>query len=91
MYKKDFVASVAEKTGLSKNAANKAVDAVLETITEALSKGDKVSFVGFGTFEVSERAARTGRNLQTGESITIPATKVGKFKAGASLKKAIKG
>ena len=86
MNKAELVGSVAEKSGLSKKDSEKAVDAVVESIQEALGKGDKVSLVGFGTFEVRARAARKGRNPQTGEEIEIAATKVPTFKAGKGLK-----
>ncbi|MCL5045978.1 MAG: HU family DNA-binding protein [Actinobacteria bacterium] len=89
MNKAELVSSVAEKSGLSKKDSEKAVDAVVESIQEALGKGDKVSLVGFGTFEVRARAARKGRNPQTGEEIEIAATKVPTFKAGKGLKDTI--
>ena len=86
MNKSDLVQVVAEKAGVSKAAAEKAVNAVLDGISEALSKGDKVSLVGFGTFSVSERGARVCRNPRTGEKINVAATKVPKFKPGKALK-----
>jgi len=86
MTKAEFVASIATKTGLSKQAAAEAVDAVIGTIVETLKAGDKVTFPGFGSFSVSERAARTGRNPQTGAEIKIAASKSGKFSAGKDLK-----
>ncbi len=86
MNKMELIAAVAEKSGLTKKDAEKAVNAFVESIEEALGKGDKVSLVGFGTFEVRARAARKGRNPQTGEEIEIAATKVPAFKAGKSLK-----
>jgi len=86
MTKAEFVASIATKTGLSKNAAAEAVDAVIGTIVETLKAGDKITFPGFGSFSVSERAARTGRNPQTGAEIKIAASKSGKFSAGKDLK-----
>lgn len=86
MNKNDLIASVADKTGLTKKDSEKAVNAVVETIQEALGRGDKVSLVGFGTFEVRQRRPRTGRNPQTGQTITIPASKVPAFKAGKALK-----
>ena len=89
MNKVELVASVAEKAALSKKDAEKAVAAVLESVKEALAKGDKVQLVGFGTFEVRARDARTGRNPLTKETITIPATKVPAFKAGQGLKDAV--
>lgn len=87
----DLKASVAEKAGLSKADAGSAVRAVLDTITEALAKGDKIALVGFGNFEVSERAAREGRNPATGETIQIAASKAVKFKAGKALKDSVNG
>lgn len=90
MNKADLVSSVAEKSGLSKKAAEKAVNATLEAIEGALINGDKVQLIGFGTFEVAVRASRTGRNPQTGKEIKIPATKVPKFSAGKGLKEAVK-
>lgn len=86
MNKAEFVAAVAEAAGLSKKDAEKAVKAYGDVVAAELAKGGKVSLVGFGTFEVRERAARTGRNLQTGESITIEASNVPKFKPGKALK-----
>jgi DNA-binding protein HU-beta len=89
MNKTDFIAAIAEKTGLSKTDATKAVKAYAEVVEEALKAGDKVQLVGFGTFEVSKRAAREGRNPQTGKTIKIAASNVPKFKAGKALKDAI--
>ncbi len=91
MNKTELIARVAEKTDLTKKAAGDAVEAVLETITEALSAGDKVTIVGFGTFEVRDRAARRGVNPATGEAIDIPASRVPAFKAGKSLKEKVGG
>ena len=90
MNKTELVAAVATKADLSKKDAEAAVKAVLDAVTEALADGEKVAFVGFGTFEVKERAARTGKNPRTGEAIEIPASKVPSFKAGAALKNAVK-
>jgi DNA-binding protein HU-beta len=90
MNKIEFVSAVAAKAGLSKKDAGKALDAFIRTVTEEIEKGEKVVFVGFGTFSVGERKARTGRNPQTGETIQIPASKVVKFKAGADLAKVVK-
>jgi len=84
--KQELVTSVAEKSGLTKKDSEKAVNAVFASIEEALAKGDKVQLVGFGTFEVRSRAARKGRNPQTGEEIEIAAAKVPAFKAGKSLR-----
>ncbi len=89
MTKADLVNSIAEKAGLSKADAEKALKAFTDAITEALKAGEKVSLVGFGTFSVGERAARTGQNPQTGAKINIPAAKVPKFKAGKALKDSI--
>ena len=86
MNKTELVASVAEKSGLTKKDSEKAVNAVLAAITESMENGDKVQLVGFGTFEVRERKARKAQNPQTKEEITIPATKVPAFKAGKGLK-----
>ena len=89
MTKQDFVDAVADRAGMSKREAGAAVDAMLDTITDALKGGDEVALVGFGTFSVRERAARTGRNPQTGKEITIPAGKVPGFRAGKALKDAV--
>lgn len=91
MNKTDLVNAVAEKSELSKKDAAKAVDAVFETVMDSLSKGEKVQIIGFGNFEVRERAARKGRNPQTGEEIEIPASKVPAFKAGKALRDAVRG
>jgi DNA-binding protein HU-beta len=90
MTKADLIANMANEAGISKVAAGKALDAFINSVSGALSKGDKVTLVGFGTFSVAERAARKGRNPQTGATINIPATNVPKFKAGAELKAACK-
>lgn len=89
MNKNDLVAAVADSTGLSKADANRAVEAVIETITKSLKKGTEVRLVGFGTFNVSHRRATEGRNPRTGETIKIPASKQPKFRAGKALKDAI--
>ncbi|MFZ5639760.1 MAG: HU family DNA-binding protein [Bacillota bacterium] len=89
MNKQDLVSSVAEKAELTKKDAEKAVSAVFASIEGALAKGDKVQLVGFGTFEVRKRAARKGRNPQTGKEIQIAAAKVPAFKAGKALKDAV--
>ena len=89
MTKTELINEVANKTGLTKKDAEKAVSAVIESITDAMSMGDKVQLVGFGTFEVRDRAAREGKNPATGETISIPATKDPAFKAGKALKDAI--
>jgi len=90
MNKTELINSVAEATELSKKDATKAVDAVFASIQDSLSKGEKVSLIGFGNFEVRERAARKGRNPQTGEEIDIAASKVPAFKPGKALKDAVK-
>ena len=88
MTKNDLIAKVAEAAGLTKKDAEKAVNAVLDSVTGALKDGDKVSLVGFGTFETRQRPARTGRNPQTKQPITIPASIAPAFKAGKALKDA---
>jgi len=89
MNKTDLINAVAEKSELSKKDATKAVDAVFETVSDALKDGDKVQLIGFGNFEVRERSARKGRNPQTGDEIDIPASKVPAFKPGKALKDAV--
>ncbi|GEO77772.1 nucleoid, histone-like DNA-binding protein HU [Companilactobacillus mindensis DSM 14500] len=88
--KAELIDSVTSKTGLTKKDATSAVDAVFETIQENLSEGNKVQLIGFGNFEVRQRAARKGRNPQTGEEIKIPASKVPAFKPGKALKDSVK-
>jgi DNA-binding protein HU-beta len=87
--KADLVNAMAEKAGLSKTDAEKALKAFSDAVTDALKAGEKVALVGFGTFSVSSRAARTGKNPQTGAKIDIPAAKTPKFKAGKALKDAV--
>ena len=89
MNKDDLIAKVANSVGVSKTDAAKSVDAVFSNITSSLKGGNEVRLVGFGTFIVSNRAATTGRNPRTGESIQIPAKKVPKFRAGKSLKETV--
>ena len=89
MTKEDIIAKAADDAGITKAAASKVLASVLGSIEGALAKGDKVSLVGFGTFSVSNRAARQGRNPATGATIQIPATNVPKFKAGKKLKDAV--
>ena len=89
MNKAELIEQVAESAELSKAAASRAVDAVLDGITGALKAGDKAVLVGFGTFEVGSRSARIGRNPRTGETINIPASKSPKFKAGKAFKDAV--
>ena len=89
MNKADFIAAVADSAELSKADAGRAVDAMVETVTKALKKGDTVTLVGFGTFSIRKRAARTGRNPRTGQTIKIKASKNPAFKAGKALKDAV--
>ena len=89
MNKTELIAEVANKAGLSRKDAEKALGAVVETITEAVVTGDKVQLVGFGSFETKQREARTGRNPKPKETIEIPATRVPVFKAGKALKDAV--
>lgn len=91
MTKSEFVDQVADRANLNKKEAGDAVDAVLDTITDALKRGSEVTFSGFGKFSVAERGARQGRNPSTGETIQIAASKVPRFSAGSSLKKSVKG
>lgn len=91
MNKSELVDAVADATNGTKADAQASVDAVLDSITDTLKKGDKVSLTGFGTFEVRKRAARTARNPQTGEEIKVKATTVPAFKAGKGLKDAVAG
>lgn len=86
MNKTELVAAIAEKTELSKKDAEKALKAFTDVVAEELTKGEKIQLVGFGTFEVAERPARTGRNPKTGEEMQIAASKAPKFKAGKALK-----
>ncbi len=90
MNKTELVNAIAAKTGLSKKDSDAALAATVDVITEALKAGDKVALIGFGTFEVRERAARTGKNPATGETIEIAACKAPAFKAGKALKDAVK-
>ena len=89
MNKAELVAAIADKAELSKKDSEKALKAFIDVVTAQLKKGDKVQLVGFGTFEVSKRAARKGRNPQTKKAIKIPASKAPKFKAGKALKDAV--
>jgi len=90
MNKTDLIQAVVEKTGLTKKDSTKALEAVIDAISESLAKGDKVQLVGFGTFEVRSRQAREGRNPATGETIKIEASKAPAFKAGKALKDKVK-
>ncbi|ASK87728.1 MULTISPECIES: HU family DNA-binding protein [unclassified Sphingorhabdus] len=89
MNKQDLISNVADQSGLSKSDAGKAVDAVFDSISSALSGGGEVRLVGFGTFSTSKRKASTGRNPRTGEPMQIPASTQAKFKAGKGLKDAV--
>ncbi len=89
MKKTELVAAIAAKAEISKKDAEKALAAFIDTVTETLDKGDKVQLIGFGTFEVRTRAARTGKNPQTKETIKIPASKTPVFKAGQAFKAAV--
>ncbi|MCI7789559.1 MAG: HU family DNA-binding protein [Lachnospiraceae bacterium] len=89
MNKTELIDAMASKTGLTKKNAEAALNAFVETVSEQLAKGDKISLVGFGTFEVAERAEREGRNPQTGETMKIAASKAPKFKAGKALKDSV--
>lgn len=89
MNKTELIAAVAEKAALSKKDSEKAINAIVDSITTALAEGDKVQLVGFGTFEVRNREARTGKNPRTGEAIKIAASKAPAFKAGRGLKDAV--
>lgn len=89
MNKAELIQAVAAKAEIDKKVADKAVNAVIDAITEALASGDKVQLIGFGSFEVRERAEKQGRNPRTGEIVPVPACKVPAFKAGSALKTAI--
>jgi DNA-binding protein HU-beta len=90
MTKEEMIAAMAKQSGITKKQASEALSAFMNGVTGQLKKGHKVSFAGFGTFTVSKRKARTGRNPQTGASIQIPATRVPVFKAGKNLKQAVR-
>ena len=89
MNKTDLIAKIADKAELSKKDAEKALNAFVDSVAEALKAGDKVALVGFGTFEVRARAEKQGRNPKTGETMTVPASKVPAFKAGKAFKDAV--
>ncbi len=91
MNKSQFVAEIAKKTNQTKSETEACVNATLEVIQESLAKGETIPLIGFGTFSITTRAARTGRNPRTGEPINIPESKSVKFSAGSKLKEAIKG
>jgi nucleoid DNA-binding protein len=90
MNKQEVVTKVAKDTGMTKSAAAKAIDSLIDSITRSLKKGDAVSFVGFGTFKTSHRKARKARNPQTGATISIPKRRVPRFSAGKALKQAVR-
>ena len=90
MNKAELISEVSEKVGITKKEIGNIVDATMEAIRKALSKGEKVTLVGFGTFQIIERKARRGRNPQTGEELQIPAKKVPKFRAGKALREKVK-
>ena len=90
MTKEEMIAEMSEQSGITKRQASDALQSFMDNVTKTLKKGTKVSFAGFGTFSVSKRKARLGRNPQTGATINIPATKVPVFKAGKNLKEAIR-
>ena len=90
MNKQEVVAKIAKDTGITKTAATAALDSLIDGITRSLKKGDPVSFVGFGTFKISNRKARTARNPQTGAAIKIPKRRVPRFSAGKALKQAVR-
>jgi nucleoid DNA-binding protein len=90
MNKQDVVAKIAKDTGITKTAASVALESLIDGITRSLKKGDSVSFVGFGTFKISNRKARTARNPQTGAAIKIPKRRVPRFTAGKALKQAVR-
>ncbi len=90
MTKADLIASVATETGIKKSLAEKVLNSVMENIEKALQKGERITLTGFGTFQCTSRAARTGRNPRTGKEIAIPSSKVPKFKPGNKLREALK-
>ncbi|MBA7706345.1 DNA-binding protein HU [subsurface metagenome] len=89
MYKAELVEEVADQTGLTKRVSREAVDAIISAITDSLAREERVTLVGFGSFQVMQRKARRGRNPQTGKELQIPAKKVPKFKAGRGLREAV--
>jgi DNA-binding protein HU-beta len=91
MNKGELIAAIAEKSGLTRTQSGETLDAVIESITDALKKGEDVKIVGFGTFVVTNRAAGTARNPRTGEKVDVAASKAPKFRAGAGLKDAVNG
>lgn len=90
MNKVDFVKAIADKAGLTIKDSNSFLDAFVEVTKEVLAKGEEISLIGFGTFEVAERSARPGRDFKTGKMIEVPASKMVKFKVGKNLKEAVK-
>lgn len=91
MNKNEFVSALADKSGIAGTKANEIVDHFFAIVTDALSKGEEIAFVGFGTFKAVKRAERNARNIKTGEPIKVPATTVAKFSAGKKLKDAVSG
>lgn len=91
MHKTELIGRISEKSGLTKKDSEAALNAFIDAVSEALANGDKVTITGFGSFEVKERAARTGRNPATGEAISIQSSKSPKFKASKMLKETVKG
>ncbi len=90
MTKADLVMKMADGSGITKATAEKALNSLIDAVSEALGKGDKITLVGFGTFDVTQRSQREGRNPRTGQTITIPSTKVVRFKAGNKLRESVK-
>ncbi len=90
MTKADLIAAVASETGIKKSVAEKILNSFMDSIAQAMKKGDKITLTGFGTFQCAQRAARTGRNPRSGKEIAIPASKVPKFKPGNKLREALK-
>ncbi|MBQ9308545.1 MAG: HU family DNA-binding protein [Clostridia bacterium] len=90
MNKTELIAALADRTGVQKRDAEKSINAFVDIVTESLVNGDKVQLVGFGSFEIKERAARTARNPRTGEELAVPASKAPVFKPGKALKEAVK-
>ena len=90
MNKAELIEGVSDKTGLTKKETGNVIDAITDTVKETLSKGERITLVGFGTFHVRQRKAREGRNPRTGKKLEIPAKKVPKFKAGKNLREAVK-
>ncbi len=90
MTKAELISKMADDAGITKSTAEKALNSLVDAVTESLSSGDKITLVGFGTFDVTERAQREGRNPRTGEAITIPASRTVRFKAGNKLRDTVR-